>query len=173
MDQIKTSPEGAIISYDAWKNYWEPMDAQFTKLKEDYSQLQKDKSVTVRLEMRTHYLEQETNFKRYMTIGVISPCIDIGGHISFEIHAPELSDYVRSMIESDIQSKNYQRLYSVQDIEQWIDSHNKTIRSLNTEKQEYIKLIETYYEFIMRLPWLIKWLFRLNKKIKQYRSTCK
>lgn len=166
MNNVTVSPNGVIISYEAWNSYWKGMAEEFEKVKQDFKYLQDDKSVTVRLEMRSHSLDSTDRFReKYESIGVIEPSVQTGHQMQFEIDAKKLKKRVWDLIDDDSGKRSYQKIYSLSDIEEKIKEHNQTVKQINDYNRELRKYQLEVFEYVNKLPFIIRWLLRLKTKI--------
>lgn len=167
MNNITVTPNGVIIPYEAWENYWKKLSEDFQKTKNELHDIQSSKSVTIRLEMRSYRLDSTSfNSHEYVQVGVINPTIQKGYEVEFDIDAHNFKRRVRELIEKDSYPRIHEKFYSIQDIEDKIVEHNKTVEKIISYSHQIVKQKQEYDYFISKLPFIVKWLFRLNKAKK-------
>ncbi len=163
MNNVTVSPNGVIISYEAWNSYWKEMADEFEKLKKDFKYLQDDKSVTIRLDIRSYSLDSADRFReKYISIGAIEPSVQVGNEVPFEIDARLLKKRVYELIDDDSGGRSWQKFYSLQDITEQINEHNQTVRKIEDFTREYKKYQKEALDYVKSLPFIIRWLFRLK-----------
>ena len=171
---ITKSPNGVIIPYDSWENYYKDLQSNYEKLLVGYAELEQSKDIRITFDKGKNYGYSSGLYKSSYH-GIYT--VYMHAKDSFTAGTPEIKRRIKAELESvleecrsEIASSYYaadELYFSAEDIRKEIETNSDLLRRTSNALDSIECALKSFRKYVKSFPFFIRWMFNLDKKINE------